>query len=200
MWQGANKECIKVQCHDPKLSNDINIKLLSGSNEKWGDFKSKNNSWVWDDGELEDKEYGYEFNIKLFNKCGRQAFKVYRETLGVDIKFQKFEDKDRDYLRGLIQSKQVLFVIDGTGSMTKDLKKAKASVLIFTENPGYKEVAIVIYRSHEDEAKGKKMLEFFPSKNSFCSDMKQVAEFLTKVEAYGGSMTSGHESVLDGLA
>lgn len=55
------------------------INLLSGGKQEWSQFKQNNNTWLWDDIEVEEPDFGLEFVIKLYNKCGRQIFKFYNE-------------------------------------------------------------------------------------------------------------------------
>ena len=66
------------------------------------------------------------------------------------INFRPFTDEDRNSLFGIIPEKQVLFVVDGTGSMDTEIEKAKQAILNFTRTSGYKEVGVVIYRAHTD--------------------------------------------------
>ena len=95
------------------------------------------------------------------------------------INFRPFTDDDRDALFGIIPEKQVLFVVDGTGSMHIEINKAKQAILNFTRNSGYKEVGVVIYRSHDDS----NLVEVFPSNHRFTTDMNSIGNFLIRVKA-----------------
>ena len=110
------------------------------------------------------------------------------------INFKEFTESDRNSMFGMIAQKQVLFVMDGTGSMHTEIEKALGAILNFTNTPGHKEVGVVIYRSHIEEDI---LLEVFPPDFKFTTDMESVAMFLYSVNPSGGYW---HESMLDGLA
>ena len=78
-WAKQSNSPILVQCHDKKLKDNTMINLLSGGKQEWSQFKQNNNTWLWDDIEVEEPDFGLEFVIKLYNKCGRQIFKFYNE-------------------------------------------------------------------------------------------------------------------------
>lgn len=86
-----------------------------------------------------------------------------------------------------------MFVIDATGSMFYELSKAKDAVNRFISLVGYKEVAVVIYRNHNDTP----TIDWYPENHKFTSNMNAISDFLGKVEAQGGYI---YEAMLDGLA
>lgn len=71
MWQQNTRKCILVQCHDDRLADFQAIKKISGQEEKWSEFKSRYNDWIWDCGDIGDEDFGLNFMIDLHNKCGR---------------------------------------------------------------------------------------------------------------------------------
>lgn len=150
MWADESKECILVQCHDKRLNDFQAIKKLSGAKEKWIEFKNRHHGWMWDDGELADSEYGIDFMIALHNTCGKQTFNFYkRKNPLVDIKFRKYKIEDSYSMRGLSKSKQICFVIDGTNSMSGDIKKVKTALTNIAKMEVHKEISIIIYRDHD---------------------------------------------------
>jgi|TARA_B110000285_G_C14719111_1_gene421310 hypothetical protein len=52
-------------------------------------------------------------------------------------------------MRGLSKSKQICFVIDGTNSMSSDIKRVRAALKNLMKMEIHKEVAIIIYRDHD---------------------------------------------------
>ena len=85
-------------------------------------------------------------------------------------------------------------MVDGTGSMSTEIIKAKAAILNFTRTSGYKEVGVVIYRTHLENSS---LLMVYPPNFRFTNDMNSIATFLNTVHATSGS---GPENMLDGLA
>jgi hypothetical protein len=79
--------------------------------------------------------------------------------------------------------------------MHDDIKRAKQAVLSLTDQDFHKEVAIVIYRDHDYD----KVVETWPSNNTFASDMNLVHEFLENVTTNTRG-SSKNEAALDGLA
>lgn len=89
--------------------------------------------------------------INLHNMCGRQIFKYYKETSKkvANIKFREYLQEDRNKMQGLTKGKQICFVIDGTGSMWRDIAKVKEAIKHTSVNKVEKEVSVIIYRDHD---------------------------------------------------
>ncbi|KAI6655287.1 hypothetical protein LOD99_11427, partial [Oopsacas minuta] len=113
-------------------------------------------------------------------------------------KWDREKMKDMIFDRLLSIKYYICFVIDGTGSMGRDIEKARISVEQFInkykERGNETEFKVVIYRDHCDS----NIIEKFPNDNKFTSQHKTIQKFLETVKASGGG--DYPEAVLDGLA
>ena len=174
--------------------------LIPGQRMNWGEFKEKcGNEWDWtlpkDDKFLAKQRSNREKMRNIWNKFGRGILKYYLDTFGKEIKYIPYSV---DEVYKISVKYNICFVIDGTGSMHRDIQRARISVSQFISK--YKEIGtqsefkVVIYRDHCD----KNIIEMFPNNNEFTPQHETIQTFLKGVKAKGGG--DYPEAVLDGLA
>ena len=187
VWKNDERRtAILFMCDDYK--DHMTVKLPEES-MKWSDFKLRcGNEWNWDlpkDPKLQ--EENKDMMKKIWTKFGKGILKYYSQK-GINISYVPY--KNSQYY--------ICFVIDGTGSMKKEIMKARLSVLKIVNHYQDKGSScffrIVIYRDHCDED----IIETYPSDQNFTEDFEKIMDFLEKVKADGGGDTP--EAVLDGLA
>ena len=200
VWNNDEKRtAVLYMCEDYKDDTTVNLKL--GENMNWRRFKGICNYWDWS--LPEDEKYvalqldNRENMRKIWNKFGKGILNYYSKTSD-KITYVPYTSFEAVTLSLTSIKCYICFVIDGTGSMLTEIKKARISVGQFISK--YKEhvagsaFRVVIYRDHCDD----KMIENFPTSASFTSDYEGVQKFLEGVKAYGGG--DYPEAVLDGLA
>ena len=197
VWRNdRERTAILFMCDDYQ---DYMSVRLPGKSMKWDEFKVKcGKEWKWalpNDPNLKVlQKSNREKMRKIWTKFGRGILNYY-SRLGTKISFIPFSLKDLEYC---FDDYFICFVIDGTGSMSVDIDKARQSVAkivklyeMKNKNSHFK---IVIYRDHCDED----IIETFPPDSSFAEYSDGVVDFLSKVETDGGG--DGPEAILDGLA
>ena len=183
--------------------DDTMVSLKFGESVKWGKFKEMcGDNWDWtlpQDEKYVTLQQDNRTNMRdIWNKFGRGILSYYSKTRGNTITYVPYSSFEE--VTGSLTSimRYTCFVIDGTGSMLREIKKACISVgqLIskYKEQAAGSKFKVVIYRDHCDDI----ILEKFPSGTSFTSDYKLIQYFLENVKAYGGG--DYPEAVLDGLA
>ena len=201
VWQNdQDKTAVLLNCDDYKDSTEVKI---PGKRMKWGEFKEQtSNEWDWSLPTDEDyKVLQLENRDKMkniWNIFGKGILN-YHAKKGTKITFIPYISFD-DVLKSIQRYEfNVCFVIDGTGSMSRDIDKARISVsqLIsyYKKHGDGAEFAIVIYRDHCDK---EDIIQMFPDNGQFTNDHNSVRKFLQKVKVFGGG--DGPEAVLDGLA
>ena len=197
VWKNDERRtAILFMCDDYK--DHMTVKLPEES-MKWSDFKLRcGNEWNWD--LSKDPKYTclQETNRdrmqKIWARFGRDILNYYAQQ-GTEISYVPLSLMDMKY--GSSQY-YICFVIDGTGSMEKEIEKARLSVSKIVKS--YQEEGsscffrIVIYRDHCD----KDIIETYPSDQNFTEDFEKIMDFLENVKANGGGDTP--EAALDGLA
>ncbi|KAI6650610.1 P-loop containing nucleoside triphosphate hydrolase [Oopsacas minuta] len=199
VWENDKDRTAVLSICDDYI-DDTKVKL-PGYEMTWGKFKEKTgNEWDWTLPKDKDYEKLLEENrnnmIKIWNKFGRGILD-YHASKGTDIAYTPYTSF------GEIRHKKVgydiCFVIDGTGSMTTDIDKARVSVgqLIshYEKRGNPARFAIVIYRDHCD---AKDIIQVFPNDRNFTKHHHTITDFLNRVKVFGGG--DGPEAVLDGLA
>lgn len=201
VWHNdKEKTAVLFMCDDYKDDTKVN---LSGKSMKWGDFKIKcGGEWNWDlptDSEYKTLQKNNREKMKnIWDKFGQAILKYYLDTKGTNIKYIPYTSSDEVYKTLVSVNYFICFVIDGTGSMSREIERARISVGQFIkkykERGGEAEFKVVIYRDHCDD----NLIETFPQKEKFTSQHKTIEQFLENVEATGGG--DNPEAVLDGLA
>ena len=134
----------------------------------------------------------------IWNKFGQSILDYHYQTQDTDISFVPYTTYEEVNEPLLPLKYNICFVIDGTGSMSRDISRVRISVgqLIkhFASRGSSSEFRVVIYRDHCDE----KLIETFPEGKRFTLEQKDVEDFLNSVVATGGG--DFPEAVLDGLA
>ena len=201
VWNNdGEKSAVLFMCDDYTDNTRV---LIPGYTMNWGQFKEKcGNDWDWtlpkDEKYSAKQRSNREKMIKIWNKFGKGILKYYLQTHGTKIKYIPYTSVDEVYKTQLSVEYNICFVIDGTGSMCREIEKARISVGQFISK--YKErgteskFTVVIYRDHCD----KNIIEMFPNNNKFTSQYETIQTFLEGVEASGGG--DYPEAVLDGLA
>ena len=201
VWN-KNKDNTAVLFMCDVYQDQTQIYLPSGAT-KWGEFKDRcGKEWNWylpDDDKYRSKQLSNQKLMKdIWNKFGKGILNYYykKEKTGITfVPYTTYEEVNHS----LFSAKYLIcFVIDGTGSMCRDIDRAKVSVgqLIqhFKEKGSSSEFRIVIYRDHCDD----ELIETIPQGNEFTLQQDTVTEFLDNVVATGGG--DFPEAVLDGLA
>ena len=187
-------------CDDYNDETQVNVPC---GLKNWGQFKNASgNFWDWsllDDEKHESNQDSRQVMIKIWNKFGIAILNYYSQRDGTNIKYVPYKTYvavKNTYL--LSVNFFICLVIDGTASMSKDIKRARVSVGRLMKYFGLRgispEFKIVIYRDHCDS----QLIEKFPPDNSFTNDHSSVENFLAEVNAVGGGDIP--EAVLDGLA
>ena len=202
VWNNDDQRtAVLFMCDD--YNDDTMVSLKTGESVKWGKFKEMcGDNWDWTLPQNEKYAALQQDNRKnmreIWNKFGKGILSYYSRTSEKTITYVPYTSFD-EVTRSLTSIRCcTCFVIDGTGSMLREIKKARISVgqLIskYKKQATGSEFKVVIYRDHCDDI----ILEKFPSGNSFTSDYKLIQHFLETVKAYGGG--DYPEAVLDGLA
>ena len=188
-------------CDDYKDYNHVTVTLPSGEME-WGEFKNRCcREWNWDLPNEEKYKYKQLSNPKLmkyvWNKIGSDILQYQYESTNNRIKFVLYSTHEEVIQRLLPIHYYICFVIDGTGSMSREISRVRLSVgqLIksFNSKGNTSQFRVVIYRDHCDDI----LIETFPDGNQFTCKPNTVEDFLKGVIATGGG--DGPEAVLDGL-
>ena len=165
VWKNdKDRTAILFMCDDYK--NDTLVQI-PGQKMMWSKFKEKTgNEWDWtlpNDREYKAlHEHNREKMKKIWDKFGKGILN-YHASKGVDIKYIPYSTFEDSLTSFKSIRYRICFVIDGTGSMTTDIDRARVSVrqLIsiyeYRGNPAV--FKIVIYRDHCD---GGKIIEQFP--------------------------------------
>ena len=201
VWNAdENNSAIMIMCDDYKNYTQMH---LSCGVMTWGDFKDKfGNDWDWDLPNEEKYRSKQQSNQKImrdiWNKFGRGILNYLHQFQGTDISFVPYTTYD-EVNRSLLPIKYfICFVIDGTGSMSRDISRVIVSVgqLInsFISRGDSAQFRVVIYRDHCDSI----LIETFPSEKRFTANHNNVVNFLNSIVATGGG--DYPEAVLDGLA
>ena len=190
---------VLFMCDDYKDNTRV---ILPGQNMDWGQFKEKcGNNWEWSP-PIEEKyvtlqRHNREKMMLIWNKFGNGILQYYRNK-GTNIKYVPYTSFDDVYKTHFSTKYYICFVIDGTGSMSTDIARARISVGQFIskykEQGSESEFKVVIYRDHCDS----NIIEMFPNNTTFTTDYESVKDFLQKVQPDGGG--DDPEAVLDGLA
>ena len=201
VWHNdTERTAVLFMCDDYKDDTKVN---LSGKSMNWGDFKNRCGSeWNWDlptDSGYRTLQRNNRDKMKnIWDKFGQAILKYYLDTKGTNIKYIPYTSTD-EILKSLVSVNYfICFVIDGTGSMSREIERARISVGQFIkkykERGSETEFKVVIYRDHCDN----KVIEIFPQNEKFTSQHKTIERFLESVEADGGG--DYPEAALDGLA
>ena len=190
---------IFLRCED--YTDEMTV-TLPGRLMKWKEFKrTTERAWDWQN----DTDITNSVSVKrktslinVWNKFGKGILEHHRVFNGARIAYRPYEEGSTSLDSGNITKYQLCFVIDGTGSMGKDIENVRASVQNLV-NP-YKrtnktiEFRIVIYRDHCDD----KLIETYPDREQFHHSYDGIAKFLNEViPERGGDVP---EASLDGLA
>ena len=177
--------------------------IIPGQTMNWGEFKEKcGNKWDWtlhkDEKYFAKQQNNSDKMKNIWNKFGRGILKYYLDTFGTEIKYIPYTSVDDVYKTQFSVKYNICFVIDGTGSMHREIERARISVgqLIskYKERGTGSKFKVVIYRDHCD----KNIIEMFPNNNKFTPQHETIQTFLKGVKADGGGDVP--EAVLDGLA
>ncbi|KAI6650378.1 hypothetical protein LOD99_5815 [Oopsacas minuta] len=187
-----------MSCED--YSEEMAV-ALPGRMTTWREFKrSTEREWDWgkDNEILQSELYKRKaYLINLWNKFGKGILEYPRVYKGTRIEFRPYKEKDLNSESG-INTYQLCFVIDGTGSMGKDIEKVRDSVQSLVDS--YKRTKneivfrIVIYPDHCDD----KLIDTHPNNHQFISSDESIVTFLNRVIPEGGGDIP--EASLDGLA
>ena len=201
VWNTDEKKtAVSHMCDDYK---DYTQVLTRGDSiSEWGEFKDKCSAWDWElstNEKYKSKQHSYRDKmIKIWNKFGPGILNYYREKDGTGITFVPYTTYEEVNTSLLPLDYYICFVIDGTGSMSRDISRAVISVgqLVkrFASRGSSSKFRVVIYRDHCDA----NIIETFPNGRSFTDQKNTIEEFLRGVEAVGGG--DFPEAVLDGLA
>ena len=180
---------------------DEMVVALPGRLIKWKMFKkTTQNAWDWEihnNCSQAEKDNRKATLIKVWDKFGKGILDYHRKR-GVEITFKPYEENNLKLESSEIIKFQICFVIDGTGSMGKDIIGVRLSIQNLVNN--YKKTnkiinfRIVIYRDHCDE----NVIETYPKGKCFILDDKQIIKFLENVVPEGGGDVP--EASLDGIA
>ena len=190
---------IFLRCED--YTDEMTV-TLPGRLMKWKEFKrTTERAWDWQNdtkistGESLKRKTTL---INVWNKFGKGILEHHRVFNGARIAYRPYEEGNTSLDSGNITKYQLCFVIDGTGSMRKDIENVRISVrnLVNTYKKTNKTIVfrIVIYRDHCDD----KLIETYPHGNQFHHNYDGIAKFLNKVIPEGGGDVP--EASLDGLA
>ena len=190
---------IFLRCED--YTDDMFV-TLPGRLMKWKEFKRiTERAWDWqNDTKIIDSESAKRkaLLINVWDKFGEGILEHHRRFNGARIAFRPYEEGNVTLDSGNIKKYQLCFVIDGTGSMGKDIENVRNSVrnLVNSYKKTNKAIVfrIVIYRDHCDD----KLIETFPPDNKFHHNYQSIAKFLDDVIPEGGGDVP--EASLDGLA
>ena len=192
------RSAIFLRCED--YTDDM-VVALPGRLIKWKMFKNTTRrAWNW---EIDNHSSQAEIDnrkatlIKVWDKFGKGILDYHRKR-GIKIAFRPYEDKNFILESAEISKFQICFVIDGTGSMGKDITGVRLSIqkLVNSYKKTNKRIdfRIVIYRDHCDE----NVIETYPERRVFTLDDKQIIKFLDGVIPEGGGDVP--EASLDGIA
>ena len=201
VWNNDNdKTAVLLMCDDYKDDTSV---LTPGENINWGEFKEKcGNEWDWnlptDIRYLAKQQSNRAKMTAIWNTFGRGILQYYLKTCGTEIKYIPYTSVDEIYKTQFSVKYNICFVIDGTGSMSREIERARISVGQFIskykERGTKSEFKVVIYRDHCD----KEVIEMFPDNSKFTPQHEAIQDFLKGVRADGGG--DYPEAVLDGLA
>ena len=175
---------------------------LPGRLIKWKEFKRvTERAWDWQsDTEISKSEKTKRRVrlIKIWDKFGKGILEHHRLHSGARIAFRPYEEESASLDSGNITKYQICFVIDGTGSMGRDIENVRISVqnLVNSYKKTNKTIVfrVIIYRDHCDE----KLIETYPTDKEFLPKYEGIAKFLDDVIPEGGGDVP--EASLDGLA
>ena len=201
VWNNDLKRtAVLFMCDDYK---DYTKVTLQGRTTTWGQFKEKlATEWEW---KLPREEkyatlqaHNQDKMIRIWNKFGRAILKYYAdEEDGPAITYIPYTSFDEVYKNFSLRY-NICFVIDGTGSMHREIQKARISVQQFIskyqEQGKESQFKVVIYRDHCDD----NIIEMCPKGETFTTDHVKIQNFLETVKATGGG--DFPEAALDGLA
>ena len=201
VWNNdLKKTAVLFMCDDYK---DYTKVTLQGRTTTWREFKERfAMEWEW---KLPKEEryrklqtYNQDKMVRIWNKFGRAILTYYaHQKDGADITYIPYTSFDEVYKK-LSLRYNICFVIDGTGSMHREIVKVRISVqqLIskYQEQVMALHFKVVIYRDHCD----KDIIEMCPEGEQFTTDHLKIQSFLKNVKATGGG--NYPEAALDGLA
>ena len=176
---------------------------IPGQQMTWGKFKERTiKEWDWS--VPNDSEYralqnqNREKMVKIWDLFGREILN-YHAAHGVDIKYIPYSEFGKTLAASKASKYRICFVIDGTGSMSTDIDRARVSVkqlISIYEKRGNPAVfKVVIYRDHCD---GDRIIEKFPEGSGFIAENDKIEHFLNQIRVGGGG--DEPEAVLDGLS
>ena len=202
VWNNDDKRtAVLFKCDD--YDDDTNFRSKLSDSMKWGKFKEICGiNWDWtlptDEHYVKLQQDNSKKMQAIWNKFGKGILNYYAKNYARAIAYVPYTSF-QDVTASLTSNGcYICFVIDGTGSMLREIKKTCISVGQLISK--YKGIAtethfkVVVYRDHCDD----KILEIFPVERSFTSDYTSIQSFLEKVKACGGG--DYPEAVLDGLA
>ena len=200
VWNNdLKKTAVLFMCDDYK---DYTKVTLQGRTTTWEQFKERlATEWDWNLPKEEKyttlQAHNQDKMVSIWNKFGRAILKYYVDEDRVAITYIPYTSYEEVY-KNIPLRYNICFVIDGTGSMHREIQKARISVQQFISK--YQEQAkeshfkVVIYRDHCDE----NIIEMFPKGGTFTTDHVKIQNFLKTVKATGGG--DFPEAALDGLA
>ena len=199
VWENdVQRHAIVSMCDD---YSDETMVTVPGCEMSWGKFKDKSrDDWDWtipqDEASRKLTIQNRQNIIAIWNKFGKGILEYY-ESRNIQIQFTPYRAFDN--LSNKHVEYDVCFVLDGTGSMGREIDKARVSIgqLIsyYQKHGNPSKFGIVIYRDHCD---GQNIIQRFPDDSELTLDYQSVAEFLRGVKVSGGG--DEPEAVLDGLA
>ena len=193
VWKNdASKSAVLFMCDD--YQEFMNVRLPDRSMQ-WREFKlTCGSGWIWELQNDEFKNSHREKMVDIWSKFGR-AILNYHSEKGNTISFVPYGPLE---LKAIATNFYICFLIDGTGSMREDIKRARDSVsklaVQFQKRASKCRFRVVIYRDHCDT----KIIEACPERSTFSENSTSIIKFLEGVKATGGG--DGPEAMLDGFA
>eukprot|EP00800_Vazella_pourtalesii_P005515 TRINITY_DN1647_c0_g1_i2.p1 TRINITY_DN1647_c0_g1~~TRINITY_DN1647_c0_g1_i2.p1 ORF type:complete len:318 (-),score=36.02 TRINITY_DN1647_c0_g1_i2:258-1154(-) len=168
---------------------------------KWQEFKRlTGNKWDWEKDiqiSQEEKEKRMNTIIQVWDRFGEEILKYHRKYNGANIEFRPYEEMNVTLASSTISKFQICFVIDGTGSMGKDIENVRSSIKnlveLYKKTDKFVEFRTVIYRDHCDID----IIETYPNYKVFIETTDEIISFLANIQTHGGG--DDPEASLDGL-
>ena len=108
--------------------------------------------------------------VKLFNKCGRETLKHFKEEKGFDVKFRKYTDLDKTKPFELKQQIQFCVVIESYFNRNFRFYAHKETFERCQKLNPLEELAVIVYNDHSDKISAMK----FPEDEDFSNDIEKI--------------------------